>query len=186
MFRAVMFFGLITSSFASETSDVLVDATASFAVTIQQQFEMLVGDPAPAELAEKTIDYATAKTGYFNALRAELSELIDIATSKETRPPEVDIFVAAFVVAGEEREKLADQKTLVLLKRFPNNRDIEKARVKFERAQKLEQSFHREFDVLQFTRSKATFVVLALAATQAPNSATLASNTFHSSYSPRL
>ena len=126
MFRAVMFFGLITSSVASETSDVLVDATASFAVTIQQQFEMLVGDPAPAELAEKTIDYATAKTAYFNALRAEVSELIDIATSKETRPPEVDIFVAAFVVAGEEREKVADQKTLVLLKRFPDNPDIEK------------------------------------------------------------
>jgi hypothetical protein len=99
-FRAVMFFGLITSSVASETSDVLADA-ASFAVTIQQQFEMLVGDPAPAELAEKAIDYATAKTAYFNALRAEVSELIDIATSKETRPPGVDIFVAAFVVAGE-------------------------------------------------------------------------------------
>ena len=65
MFRAVMFFGLITSSVASETSDVLVDATASFAVTIQQQFEMLVGDPAPAELAEKTIDYATAENGLF-------------------------------------------------------------------------------------------------------------------------
>jgi hypothetical protein len=151
MFRSVMFFGLITSSLASEKSDVLVDATASFAVTIQEQFEMLVGDPAPAELAKKTIDYATAKTAYFNALRAEVSELIDIATSKETRPPGVDIFVAAFVVAGEEREKVADQKTLVLLKRFPNNPDIEKTRVKFERAQKLEQNFHRDFDVLQFT-----------------------------------
>ena len=81
-----MFFGLITSSVASETSDVLVDATASFAVTIQQQFEMLVGDPAAAELAKKTIDYATAKTAYFYALRAEVSDLIDIATSNETRP----------------------------------------------------------------------------------------------------
>ena len=101
-----MFFGLITSSVASETSDVLGDATASFAVTIQQQFEMLVGDPAPAELAKKTIDYATAKTAYFYALRAEVSELIDIATSNETRPPGVDIFVAASVVAGEEREKV--------------------------------------------------------------------------------
>ena len=100
-----MFFGLITSSITSETSDVLLDATANFAVTIQQQFEMLVGDPAPAELAKKTIDYATAKTAYFYALRAKVSELIDIATIKETRPPEVDIFVAAFVVAGEERGK---------------------------------------------------------------------------------
>jgi hypothetical protein len=47
----VIFFGLITRSIASETSDVLVDAMASFAVTIQQRFEMLVGNPSPAELA---------------------------------------------------------------------------------------------------------------------------------------
>jgi hypothetical protein len=52
MFRAVMFLGLITSSVASETSDVLADA-ASFAVTIQQQFETLVGDPAPARARQK-------------------------------------------------------------------------------------------------------------------------------------
>ena len=58
-----MFFGLIRSSVASETSDVLVDAT----------------------------DYATAKTAYFYAPRAEVSELIDIATSNETRLPGVDI-----------------------------------------------------------------------------------------------
>ena len=45
---------------------------------------MLVGDPAPAE---KTIDYAMAKTAYFYALRAEVSDLIDIATSNEARPP---------------------------------------------------------------------------------------------------
>ena len=81
------------------------------------------------------------KTAYFNVLRAEVSELIDIATSKETRPPEVDIFVAAFVVAGEEREKVADQKTLVLLKRFPNNPDIEKTRVKFEAGAKTRAEF---------------------------------------------
>jgi hypothetical protein len=48
-----------------------------FAVIIQQRFEMLVGDPAAAELAKKTIDYATAKTAYFYAPRAEVSELID-------------------------------------------------------------------------------------------------------------
>jgi hypothetical protein len=31
----------------------------------------------------------------------------------------VDIFVAAFVVAGEEQEKVADQKTLVFAKTVP-------------------------------------------------------------------
>jgi hypothetical protein len=53
MFRAVMFFGLITSSVASETSDVLGDATASFAVTIQQRFEMLVGDGGSGRVRQK-------------------------------------------------------------------------------------------------------------------------------------
>ena len=33
---------------------------------------MLQSDPSPAELAEKTIDYAEAKAACFNALRAEL------------------------------------------------------------------------------------------------------------------
>jgi hypothetical protein len=36
---------------------------------IQQQLEMLQSDPSPAEFAEKTIDYAEAKTAYFMALR---------------------------------------------------------------------------------------------------------------------
>jgi hypothetical protein len=40
------------------------------AATIQQQLETLQSVPSPAELAEKTIDYAEAKTAYFEALRA--------------------------------------------------------------------------------------------------------------------
>jgi len=74
-----------------------------------------------------------------------------IAMGKETRPPELDTFAAAFAVAGENQEKVADQETLVLLKRFSRNPDIEKARVEFERAQKVEEQFHKEFDGLDFT-----------------------------------
>jgi hypothetical protein len=70
-----------------------------------------------------------------------VSELIDIAASKETRPPEVDIFVAAFVVADEEREKVADQKTLVLLKRFPDNPDIEKDQNEIRAGAKIRAEF---------------------------------------------
>jgi hypothetical protein len=68
----------------------------------------LQSDPSPAELTEKTIDYAEAKTAYFKALRAEVPELMKIATGKETRPPELDMFAAAFAVAGEDQEKVAD------------------------------------------------------------------------------
>jgi hypothetical protein len=152
MFRAIAFFGLITSAFASATLDVLVNAAASFSATIQQQLEMLQSGPSPAELAEKTIDYAEAKAAYFKALRAEMPELMKIATGKESRPPELDRFAAAFAVAGEKQEIVADQKTLVLLKRFSRNPGIENARAEFELAQKAEQRFHSEFDGIDFTR----------------------------------
>jgi len=46
MFRAVVFFGLITPAFASATLDVLVNAAASFSATIQQQLEMLQSNPS--------------------------------------------------------------------------------------------------------------------------------------------
>src|SRR6202048_4884041 len=90
MFRPIIFFGLITRAFASATLDVLVNAAASFSATIQQQLEMLQTNPSPAELAEKTIDYAEAKAAYFEALRAEIPELMKIATGREARPPELD------------------------------------------------------------------------------------------------
>ena len=63
---------------------------------------MLQSNVTPAELAEKTIDYAEAKESYFNALRAEMPELIKIATGGESRPAELDTFAAAFAVAGEK------------------------------------------------------------------------------------
>jgi hypothetical protein len=81
-----------------------VNAAASFSATIQQQLEMLQSNPSPAELAEKTIDYAESKTAYFNALRDEVPELVKIATGKEARPPELEKFAAAFAVAGERQE----------------------------------------------------------------------------------
>jgi hypothetical protein len=152
MFRAIVFFGLTTSAFASATLDVLVNAAASFSATIQQQLEMLQSNPSPAEFAEKTIDYAEAKEAYFRTLRAEVPELMKIATGKEARPPELDTFAAAFAVAGEDQEKVADEETPVLLKRFSRNPDIEKARVEFDRAQKVEEKFHHDFDGVDFTK----------------------------------
>lgn len=151
MVRAIVFLGLFTAAAASEKLDLLVNAAASFSATIQQQLEMLHNVPSPTDLAEKTIDYAEAKTAYFKALRAELPELMKIATGKEARPPELDKFAAAFAVAGEKQQLVADQKTLVLLKRFSGNPAIEKARTVFERAQKTEEDFHKDFDGLDFS-----------------------------------
>jgi hypothetical protein len=79
-----------------------------------------------------------------------LPELTKTATGKQARPPELDTFAAAFAICGEEQEKVADQETLVLLNRFALNPDVEKAMVKFDRAQKVEQAFHKDFDGLNF------------------------------------
>jgi hypothetical protein len=54
-------------------------------------------------------------------------------------------------VAGEKQEMVADQETLALLKRFSPNPDVHKARAEFERAQKVEERFHEDFDGLDFT-----------------------------------
>jgi hypothetical protein len=131
--------------------DVLVNAAASFSATIQQQLEMLQSNPSPAEFAEKTIDYAEAKAAYFKALLAEVPELMKIAMGKEARPPELDTFAAAFAVAGENQEKAADEETAALLKRFSGTPNVQKATVEFERAQKAEELFHKDFDGIDFT-----------------------------------
>ena len=49
------------------------------------------------------------------ALRAEIPELMKIATGKEAPPPELDTFAAAFAVAGDNQEKVTDEETMVLL-----------------------------------------------------------------------
>ena len=54
-------------------------------------------------------------------------------------------------MSGEDQEKVADKETLVLLKRFSRNPDVEKASAEFERAQKVEERFHRGFDGIDFT-----------------------------------
>ena len=109
------------------------------------------GESSAVEFAEKTIEYAKAKMAYIMALRQALPELENIATGREARPPEVDKFAEAFSVAGERQEQAADEATLFLLKRFPGNPDIEKARAEFERAQEVEQRFVKDFEGVDFT-----------------------------------
>ena len=92
MLRTIVFFCLITAACASETLNALVNASAGFSAAILQQLAAVQSDPTPTILAEKTISYAKAKTAYFTALRDAVPELEDIATGREARPPEVDMF----------------------------------------------------------------------------------------------
>jgi hypothetical protein len=79
--------------------------------------------------------------------------LTDIAAGKKPRPPEVDQFAQAFPVAGEKQEKVADEATVVLLRKLPLNSDIEKAKAALDQAQSVEEKFHRYFDGGQFLES---------------------------------
>jgi len=54
-------------------------------------------------------------------------------------------------LVGEDQEKVADEETMVLLKRFSGNPDVEKARAEFDHAQKVKEKFHKDFDGVDFT-----------------------------------
>jgi hypothetical protein len=69
-------------------------------------------------------------------LRAEVTELDENCDGQGRRGPELGRLAAAFAVAGEKLETVADEETIALLKLFGGNPDIEKARAEFERAQK--------------------------------------------------
>jgi hypothetical protein len=143
-----VFLSLIASAWANESLDVLVNAAASFSATINQQLEMVQSNPTEAEFVEKTVDYAESKAAYFKALCAELPELKNVLAGQ--RSPEQDVFAAALAVAGEERQKAADDGTLMLLKRFSRYPDVAKANLALERAQADERRFHHDYDGLDF------------------------------------
>jgi ABC-type proline/glycine betaine transport system permease subunit len=148
MRRAFAFLTLATFALAGSDLDILINAAASYSVTTNQQLQMLRSNPSVAVFAQKTIDYAVAKAAYFEALRAALPILTSAPAGQEERSPEIDKFAAALAVASEEQEKTVDNQTLALFARFQHDARTEKASLEFERAQKAEQSFRKEFDAL--------------------------------------
>ena len=147
--RALVFFGLSGLTFASATLDALVNAATRFSGDIAQQLVIVQNVPALADFAQRTIEYAEAKTAYIMALREEMPELINIARRKKLHPLQLDNFIAAYSI--EKPEKAADEKTVALLERLSGNPNIKKARAEFERAQKTEETFHKDFDGIDFT-----------------------------------
>jgi hypothetical protein len=128
----------------------LVEAAKTFSTTIRQQLETVENDPSCAEFAEQTIAYAVAKADYYKILASSIPELTEIATGRQTRPPELDQFAHAFSLAGENQEKEADQETVDLLTQFRDDQDIEKARIDFDTAEKIEATFVQEFGGIDF------------------------------------
>jgi hypothetical protein len=149
MLRTLVFFSLITSSHA--ILDNLVDAAQSFAAAIDQQITTDQSDPAPTEFAKKTVAYADAKISYYTELRAAMPELTNIAMCREPRPEEVDKFRDAFRISGGIQEIAADKETEALLERFSGDPEVQKAAAEFDHAQKLEETFLKDFEGQDFT-----------------------------------
>ena len=61
-------------------------------------------------------------------------------------PPALDKVAAACSIANERQQKAADEKTRGLLEHFSGDPDVGKARVEFEHAQEIEETFHKDFD----------------------------------------
>ena len=150
-FWSIAFFAFATSVFAGERLTALVTAAQEFSVAIQEQLAAVQSDISATQLAEKMVLYAKAKKAYYNALRAEMPEMIDIATGRQPSPPDLDKFPIAFSVAGETQEKATDQETSILLQRFSGNPGVKKARAEFERAQEVEERFLHDFEGVDFT-----------------------------------
>ena len=148
MLRTLVFFSLITSAHAN--LDNLVNAAQTFAAAIDQQITIAQSDPSAAALAENTVAYAAAKISYYNALRAAMPELTNIATGREPRPPQVDKFRYAFEPAGEIREIAAEKETAALLERFSGDSQVQKAASEFDHAQKVEEAYLKDFEGQDF------------------------------------
>jgi hypothetical protein len=110
-FWSIAFFALGTSLFAGERLNALVTAAQDFSVAIQEQLAAVQSDISATQLVEKTVTYAKAKTAYYDALRAEMPKMTDIATGRQPRPSDLDKFLAAFIFAGEKLERLIREGT---------------------------------------------------------------------------
>ena len=126
-FWSVALFTFATSLFAGERLNALVTTAQDFSVAIQEQLAAVQSDISATQLAEKMVTYAKAKTAYYDALRAEMPEMTDIATGRQPRPSDLDKFPKAFSVAGEKQEMTADEETAILLQRFSGNADVKKS-----------------------------------------------------------
>jgi len=74
-FWSIAFFAFATSLFAGERLNALVTAAQDFSVALQEQLAVAQSDISATQLVEKTVSSAKAKTAYYKALRAEMTDV---------------------------------------------------------------------------------------------------------------
>jgi hypothetical protein len=149
--RAFLLLCLLSSTlFAADLQD-LVSASNDFEVEIIKHEQVLERNPSATELAASTLKYAKTKDRYFVELRKSIPTLIDMATGKTPKTPEVDKIREIFSGYGETQGKQIEAATVSMLKQRDGDPEVSKAEIEFNRVQKVEDQFHRDFDGLEST-----------------------------------
>ena len=138
---------LPSTIFAADLKD-LVSASNDFEVAMIEHEHVLERNPSATELAASTLKYAGAKERYFFVLRKSIPTLIDMTTGKTPKAPEVDKIREIFSGYGETQGKQIETATLSMLKQRDEDLEVSKAEIEFNRVQKVEDQFHRDFDGL--------------------------------------
>jgi hypothetical protein len=149
--RALLLFCLLPSAIFAEDLKDLVSASNDFEVEMIDQEHVLERNPSATELAASTLKYAKAKERYFVELRKSIPTLIDMATGKTPKTPEVDKIWEIFSGYGETQGKQIEAATISMLKQRDQDAEVSKAEIEFYRVQKVEDQFHRDFDGLDST-----------------------------------
>jgi hypothetical protein len=146
----LLFCLLPSASFAADLQD-LVSASNDFEVEMIDHEHVLERNPSATELAASTLKYARAKERYFVVLRKSVPTLIDMATGKTPKTPEVDKIREIFSSYGETQGKQIEAATVSMLKQRDRDPEVSKAEIEFYRVQKVEDQFHKDFNGLDST-----------------------------------
>jgi len=149
--RAFLLLCLLPSTIFAAELQGLVSASKDFEVEMIDHERVLERNPSATELAASTLKYAKAKERYFVELRKSIPTLIDMATGKTPKTPEVDKIREIFSGYGETQGKQIEAATVSMLKQRDQDAEVSKAEIEFYRVQKVEDQFHRDFDGLDST-----------------------------------
>jgi hypothetical protein len=136
--------------FARDLQD-LVSASNGFEVEMIEHEHVLERNPSATKLAQSTLKYARAKERYFVELRKSVPTIIDMATGKALKTPEVEKIREIFSGYGEAQQKQLEAATASMLKQLGRDPEVSKAEIEFNRVQKVEDQFHKDFDGLDAT-----------------------------------
>jgi hypothetical protein len=81
----------------------------------------------------------------------ELRKSVPTITGKTPKTPEVEKIRKIFSGYGEAQEKQLEAATVSMLKQLHGDAEVSKAEIEFNRVQKVEDQFHKDFDGLDST-----------------------------------